>query len=534
MDDKMSSLRNSRGHGKTGRTINILVSLVIMGSLGACGGGGGGDSFVGGGGGGTTTGWTAGVFLAASTFAGHCAAPRAGSSDIQGTSTDENNFLRSYSDNTYLWYSEIVDRDPSLFTTPVYFDGLVTTAVTASGNDKDRFHFSLSTEEWIALSQSGASAGYGTLFALLQTAPPRKILVAFTDPGTPAEAVNLARGAEILTVDGVDVINGSDVDALNAALFPADEGESHDFTVRDLGSQQTRSFTMVSAITTSTPVQKIMTFPMASGDVVGYMLFNDHLATAERGLFDAVTFLKAASINDLIIDLRYNGGGFLDIASEFSYMIAGAVPTAGRTFELLTFNDKHPVTNPVTGQPLVPIGFHTVSPGGFSLTAGTTLPTLDLSRVFVLTGPGTCSASESIINSLRGVGVEVIQIGSTTCGKPYGFYATDNCGTTYFTIQFRGENELGFGDYADGFTPQNADNTIEPKLPGCSVGDDFTAALGDPAELRLAAALDYAETGNCPAASDVALPGLSKPGFVADDNLVIPKSPWLSNRILRR
>ena len=132
------------------------------------------------------------------------------------------------------------------------------------------------------------------------------------------------------------------------------------------------------------------------------------------------------------------------------------------------------------------------------------------------------------------MGVEVIQIGSTTCGKPYGFYATDNCGTTYFTIQFRGENELGFGDYADGFTPQNAANDIEPKLPGCSVGDDFTAALGDPAELRLAAALDYAETGNCPAASDVALPGLSKPGFVADDNLVIPKSPWLSNRILRR
>ena len=60
------------------------------------------------------------------------------------------------------------------------------------------------------------------------------------------------------------------------------------------------------------------------------------------------------------------------------------------------------------------------------------LPTLDLSRVYVLTSAGTCSASEAIINGLRGVGVQVIQIGGTTCGKPYGFYPPDNCGTTYF------------------------------------------------------------------------------------------------------
>ena len=46
----------------------------------------------------------------------------------------------------------------------------------------------------------------------------------------------------------------------------------------------------------------------------------------------------------------------------------------------------------------------------------------------------------------------VYQIGLTTCGKPYGFYPEDNCGTTYFSIQFRGVNELGFGDYPDGFS----------------------------------------------------------------------------------
>jgi hypothetical protein len=90
---------------------------------------------------------------------------------------------------------------------------------------------------------------------------------------------------------------------------------------------------------------------------------------------------------------------------------------------------------------------------GFTTPFGQSLPTLNLPRVFVLTGPDTCSASESVINSLQGVDVEVIQIGTTTCGKPYGFYPEDNCGTTYFTIEFQGVNAKGFGDYTDGFSP---------------------------------------------------------------------------------
>jgi hypothetical protein len=75
----------------------------------------------------------------------------------------------------------------------------------------------------------------------------------------------------------------------------------------------------------------------------------------------------------------------------------------------------------------------------------------------------------------------VIQIGSTTCGKPYGFYPQDNCGTTYFTIELKGVNAQGFGDYTDGFSPENTAGGVGTPVPGCSVGDDFTHALGDPA-----------------------------------------------------
>ena len=137
-------------------------------------------------------------------------------------------------------------------------------------------------------------------------------------------------------------------------------------------------------------------------------------------------------------------------------MIANTTLTAGRTFEKLVFNDKNPTRDPVTGETLTPTPFWSKTQGFTGgAPANQNLPTLNLNRVYIITGPGTCSASESIINSLRGVNVEVYVIGSTTCGKPYGFYPTDNCGTTYFSIQFRGENAANFGDYADGFSPHN-------------------------------------------------------------------------------
>ncbi len=530
-------------------TSSRLISLLALVGLAACGGGGGfagntGGNGAGGGGGGS--GWTPGVFLDASTFAAQCAAPRSGINpatgqpfpDVQGTTVDENNFLRSYSDNTYLWYDEITDRDPGLFVTPEYFNLLKTDATTASGQPKDKFHFTFPSDEWFQLSQSGVSAGYGAEWVFLSGVLPGEVVVAFTEANSPATAVNLTRGAEVLFADGIELINvntQATFDTVIAALFPSLAGESHDFIVRDLDGMQ-RPISMTSANVTSMPVQNVVGIPTPTGAVVGYMHFNAHIATAESGLITAVNDLLAMGISDLVVDLRYNRGGFLDIASEFAYMIAGPVPTAGQIFENLVFNDKHPTTDPVTGAALSPMPFHTTTQD-FSVPPGQPLPTLGLPRVFVLTGPNTCSASESIMNSLEGVDLEVIQIGSTTCGKPYGFYATDNCGTTYFTIQFKGENNKGFGDYTDGFSPTNTTGIVGTLVPGCSVADDFTHALGDPAEGRLAAALAYRENPTCPAPSGMALPGQLKTMAGTDLSAVdglVPRNVWQQNRILRR
>jgi hypothetical protein len=331
----------------------------------------------------------------------------------------------------------------------------------------------------------------------------------------------------VLTVDGEDVVAGTDVDKLNAGLFPVALNEPHTFSIRDTAGA-THTVTLTSQSVQSAPVQK--TRAISTAPSVGYMLFNDHIATAEDGLIAAINMLKSAAVTDLVIDIRYNGGGYLAIASELAFMIAGPGPTANKTFERFAFNDKYlPTQNPVTGRTLAPTPFYARSLG-FGATTGQDLPHLDLNRVFLLTGPGTCSASESIINGLRGVNVTVIQIGSTTCGKPYGFYPWDNCGTTYFSIQFQGVNQNGFGDYADGFTPGA---TGASGVPGCQVADDFTHALGDPAEARLAAALGYRTTQTCPPATSVAAQTQALRSLAAVDGEVV-KSPWLQNRIVSR
>jgi len=511
--------------------------LVACLALPGCGGGStSGD------GGSTSSSWTAGTYQPASTFAAQCATPRTGNDpstnrpypDRAGSRTTENNWLRSWSHDFYLWYRELPDRDPAASATADYFALLKTSATTPSGNPKDKFHFTYPTTDWVALSQSGVEAGYGAQWVLVASRPPRQVVVAYTEPGTPATNANLARGGQVLAIDGVDMVNANDtagVNILNEGLYPSAAGASHSFSILDLGASTPRTVTLVSANVTSTPVQNVGTIGTRSGRV-GYMLFNDHIATSERLLIDGFTALRNAGVGDLVLDLRYNGGGYLDIASEVAYMIAGPGPTTGKGFERTVFNDKYTTSDPITGERLTPVPFHTTALG-FSATAGQALPDLGLSRVFVLTSPNTCSASEAIVNGLRGVGVSVIQVGTTTCGKPYGFYPEDNCGTTYFSIEFQGLNAQGFGDYPDGFSPVNTAASPGVPLPGCSVGDDFGHALGDPEEARLAAALDYRDSGTCPAAAAASSDPDMVHGASATDGLT-HKSPWRENRMYRR
>src|SRR5207245_7988172 len=146
--------------------------------------------------------WTAGVVPARSTFVAQCATPRTGIDpgtgkpypDKPGSTLAENNWLRSWTHELYLWYREVPDRNPAGQATADYFNVLKTPATTASGQPKDKFHFTYPTAQWESLSQSGVDVGYGVQWVIVSSRPPRQVVVAYTEPNSPATApsANLA------------------------------------------------------------------------------------------------------------------------------------------------------------------------------------------------------------------------------------------------------------------------------------------------------------------------------------------------------
>ena len=194
---------------------------------------------------------------------------------------------------------------------------------------------------------------------------------------------------------------------------------------------------------------------------VGYLTFNTHNNVAERQLAETMGRFQAAGISDLVLDVRYSGGGYLDVASELAYMIAGPQVTTGKTFEQVLANDKT--------RPAAPVPFHAQSQGFAGpnpLPKGTPLPSLGLKRVTLLTTGNTCSASEAIINGLRGV----------ECSSP------DRRHDVRQALRFLSHAQLRhhvFRRAVPGVTPR-AWAIRRGMAPTCDVADDYQNPVGRP------------------------------------------------------
>jgi carboxyl-terminal processing protease len=490
----------------------ICASLVAALALAACGGGGGNPGTLNNPPTGTNppvgtapgTGAEPDVATlgeAFNTYWNKCAKPRTGTDpytgkpypDKQGTLTDELTFLRAWSHQYYLWYNEIpTNFRMADFTDPVaYFEKLM------SPRDKDMYHFTYPSAEWDKLTNSGIELGYGITWSSGGATAPRNWRVAMVEPGSPADLAGLRRGDQLTVVDGADFVNGADattVEKINAGLFPQTAGAAHSFVFKRGSTDINASMQAQDVAAQSVKYTKVIDTPSGR---VGYLSFENHNAVAERQLIDSITTLRDAGVTDLVLDLRYNGGGLLAVAGELAYMVAG--PTSqGKVFERLQYNNKVEAsqTPEIIRFESKAYGF---AAGAATVTKGATLPYLGLNRVTVLTTSGTCSASEAIINGLRGIDVQVNVVGATTCGKPYGFTPVPNCGTTYFSVEFQGVNAKGYGDYAGGIAPT------------CSVADDLTHDLGDPNEALLSTALSFRANGICPARTSAQAMALAAP-----------------------
>lgn len=265
--------------------------------------------------------------------------------------------------------------------------------------------------------------------------------------------------------------------------------------------------------TDAVPVAKVVT--STGGRRVGYIQFNDHEAGAQDDLITAFRQVRDAGAQDLVLDLRFNSGGFLYIAQTAASLIAGPA-VDGQVFERLQYNDKRGAETEARTLRFGP----NVQSGEAMYATGTELPRLGLPRVYVLTSRTTCSASESIINGLRGVDVQVVLVGDTTCGKPYGFQQRNNCEWAFFPIEFKGSNAKGFGDYTSGFTPT------------CRVVDNPAVPADSPNDPLLVAALHHVDNGSCPAGTGGAVLSARKLADASSNPTPAPSRPAWAGRLL--
>ena len=460
--------------------MKVFVLVLIILSISACGGSSSKQP---------QDGWVVGVHMPSRDYANRCITPLE-HQDPVGDYVDENNWIRSWSHETYLWYDELPDIDPATVNNPIeYFNKMKTSAKTENGLPKDRFHYAENAQELNEYSETGVLVGYGVAISINKT-PPRKAIIVYSEPDSIAAQNNIKRGTEITSVNGEMIADGN-WNALSAGLFPSELGESHTFEIKD-PNKLTRKVEIRSTQINEKPVHTDKVI-MQDDQKIGYVLLNSfYIATAEKQLIDTIENFSKENIDELVLDLRYNGGGIISLSADLGAMIAGE-SAVGDVFTELTYNDKLSIENSI-------YNFSSTSSSNLTVAKGTRLPTLDLQRVYILSTNETASASEYLINGLRGIDFEVVLIGGKTTGKPYGWEDTENCGTIYSTIQFKGKNAKGFSDYIDGFVPSAEDNGRD-QVSGCSVSDDLNHLLGDKNEKMLATALYHIKNNECPIGS---------------------------------
>lgn len=476
------------------KTQGFVLIMAAVAVLHGCGGGGGSSDS-------KTPEFDSTKFLPESRYVGQCGNPEDVIDiygDRLGSTTSENYWLRSMINDKYLWYKDSPNLDPATYDDPnEYFRALLSPEVLPNGQRKDRFSFAIALDDYLAIE-----TGQGVTLGINWIAEDNNngtttYRVAYVNNDSVADIAGIQRGDTLVSVDSVNVADLGD--QLFDRLYHDTANVTYEYT---FARDNTRfNVSLTPTFITKNPVHLSRILPTPTGNV-GYIHFTSHNERAEAAWQQVVNDFIDSNITDLVIDMRYNGGGRVDISSRIGYMVAGLANTQDKTFVKYTFNDKHTEVDPYTGNVLRPDPFISTSLNGQNL------PSLNLNRVYVLTGPSTCSASELLMNSLRGIDVDVVQMGTTTCGKPYGFYANYNCSKLFFAINIEGENEKGFGDYPSGLSPAAVDDG-RTQVEGCDVADDLAFELGDATEPRLAAALFHRENDVCPAIVNASKAGTS-------------------------
>jgi len=289
-----------------------------------------------------------------------------------------------------------------------------------------------------------------------------RVLQVFAE--SPALEAGLSRGDRIVEIGGRSVASLVASDEIGTAFGPSDIGVETDIAFVNQSGER-REAHMVKRLVTI-PTVSLTKIYNVGGRRIAYIFFRNFVTPSFDALDKAFADLATAGVDDLVLDLRYNGGGLVSVAQYLAGYIGGK-RTDGLVFAEYFHNDKNTFRNQI-------IRFQT-KPNA-----------LTLDRLIVVTTGGSASASELVINALRPF-IPVVVVGSRTYGKPVGQYGIEFCDKLLAPVSFALRNANGQGDFFDGFPPD------------CAAPDDADHQLGDPTEGSLKEALTFATTNACSA-----------------------------------
>jgi len=278
---------------------------------------------------------------------------------------------------------------------------------------EDRFSWFIEDYEKQEDAFKGISKDFGFSFALL----PFNLLfpsgedrndiigyVQYTVPDTPADKAGLKRGDLFTGINGQDLTENNYAKLLGNEHYELSIAEVNNNTISETGE----TVSMDAVEIHENPVYKTEVIN-ADGIKVGYLLLNAFRDNYHRALNDSVGTLKNAGIDELVLDLRYNGGGAISTSSALASMISGNDST--EVFAKFTYGEKRSDLNS-------DFDFYSELPLGDE-TGPIAINKLNLDHVYILTGSGTASASEMVINGLKPY-MDVTIVGEQTVGKDVG------------------------------------------------------------------------------------------------------------------
>ncbi|TRO63268.1 S41 family peptidase [Christiangramia sabulilitoris] len=320
-------------------------------------------------------------------------------------------------------------------------------------SSQDRFSFI--TDDYRRLEDrfNGVSGATGIKFGIGRISGTNNVfgIIRYILPGTSAEAAGLKRGDIFTEINGQKLTSNNFASLIENSNFTINVGyvENNQIVLTDKNVQ------LSDENYTENPIYISKVLEVGNRKI-GYLMYNSFIGNFDNELNDAFGDFKSAGVTDLILDLRYNGGGSVETATDLASMITGQFK--GEVFIKEQWNAKYQSFYESQNPEALLNKFDD------RIRTGAGINSLNLSEAYILTSSSSASASELMINGLDPY-INVIQVGGQTVGKfqaSVTLYDSENFGRAgaseehQYAMQplvFKSLNADGNTDYVNGLSP---------------------------------------------------------------------------------